>query len=250
MSYLGTHRGRARLSLEPVSGVQHLSIPGLIAYWPMEVSSTTVYDASGNDLNGTSSGSPTFSAANGVRGAGCLFDTAGQKITVDPDALINNLDAFSLSCWVYLDSFGTAGRIFDKDGKIYFFCSSLADQPLIGRYSVNAFAFFINYSTTEYRYYSADNSATTTGWNHLVFIRPVNNDVSLYINGVSDTPKFTQAAVGTQNDDSGGALVIGNRAASDRTFDGSIDEFRLFNRALNHTEALALWDYDRAGAGL
>jgi len=77
MSYLGTNRGRARLSLEPVSGTSGdylTTIPNILAWWAMREKQRFVFDETENGYNAITYGTPTFSAANGVRKIGVAFN--------------------------------------------------------------------------------------------------------------------------------------------------------------------------------
>jgi len=63
----------------------------------------------------------------------------------------------------------------------------------------------------------------------------------IYVNGVSVTVTEFQAPLGAKPTDIGSDLYFGNLAADSRTFDGTLDEFRLYDRPLIHDEAKALY---------
>lgn len=77
---------------------------GLVAYWSMRNSGTTVYDEKGAN-NGTATGNTLFSVDNGVVGAGADMDGDGDYITAFTPS---SLTAWTISAWVRLDKLGSA----------------------------------------------------------------------------------------------------------------------------------------------
>lgn len=59
---------------------------------------------------------------------------------------------------------------------------------------------------------------------------------TVYINGISITPKTTQAFTGSRSNCSGSTMYIGNNGGGARPFDGLMDELCLWNRVLTSTE--------------
>nr|MBP7118976.1 LamG domain-containing protein [Candidatus Woesebacteria bacterium] len=84
-------------------------------------------------------------------------------------------------------------------------------------------------------------------WHHLVVVYnsgSVANDPTIYIDGVSQTVTETQTPVGSITLSSA-TLRIGNTSGDDRTFDGSIDEMKIFDYA--RTQGQVAYDYNRGG---
>jgi len=68
-------------------------------------------------------------------------------------------------------------------------------------------------------------------WTHVAGAYNGTNLV-LYINGVQDSTAASTVTIG-----GGGIKQIGNKAGSDYYFNGTIDEVRIYNRALTATDA-------------
>lgn len=146
-------------------------------------------------------------------------------------------DGFTLSAWINPKSFGENGNgfIFDKS-------TSTA--------AANGFHFRVRDDwrvaggVTNGNQYSSNDLLSPNKWAFVAMSATKNGSTSLinfYVNGVlSSTANQTGgnlAGIVTTN-----ALRIGNRAAAtDRTFDGTIDEPRIWNRALTPTEIQNLY---------
>ena len=75
-----------------------LGDPDLIGYWPFdEGSGTTTADRSLNGYEGTLYGGTTWT--EGVYGGALQFDGSDAYVGTD-QSLLNDLDAFTLACWV------------------------------------------------------------------------------------------------------------------------------------------------------
>lgn len=75
----------------------------------------------------------------------------------------------------------------------------------------------------------------------------VGNDPIIYINNQSVAITESITPTGTASSDAGNALYIGNVSADNRTFDGKIDEFRLYSTLLTAEDVSHLF---RSGLGL
>ena len=88
-----------------------------------------------------------------------------------------------------------------------------------------------SYTDDELLHFALSYNRTSTG----------NNPV-FYGNGVSISVNETLEPSGTQTNDNGQALQVGNRAADDRTLDGIVYKILIYNRILTATEIKE--DYD------
>ncbi|NQU44677.1 LamG domain-containing protein [bacterium] len=125
---------------------------------------------------------------------------------------------------------------------------------LIERYNVGGYRLFLQAGTNGLSFFgrtsggasqqvaSSSNAVTLGVWQHVVVTR-VGTTVSFYVNGVY----AGGGAIENISEDSGNAnLYIANRPTWDRTFDGLIDDVRLFDRALTQSEIEGLY---RFGSG-
>ncbi len=202
---------------------------GLVAYYPMERNGATLSDYSRSNNDGTITGA---TSVPGRKGTALDFDGADDTV---PTAMTSNTaftNGFTISAWIKPDSAGehpgvesvAGGRIVDKTSDIY----ASNGFTYYTAYSDNTLAFIGNDGS---RRVSADISAYYGHWIFVTVTVASNATVTHYINGaVSGTPGTTNALSGITT---ANALTIGNRStATDRTFDGTIDEVRIYDRVL------------------
>lgn len=208
-----------------------------------EGSGTSAGDSSGNSRNGTITGA-TFvtsvamvarsSVSSRIRnldfGTAYNFDGASTTIIVPHNANQLVTSGFTLSAWYKARSVGeTAGNIIDKS------TGNAAQGGYVMRVlSTNQIGVIVN-NGTEVK--SASNSVlfNDAKWHSVIASVDSSAVVSIYIDGVlSGTPASTGALSGITTTN---ALTFGNRSgATDRTFDGFLDMFRIWSRNLSAAE--------------
>jgi len=203
-----------------------------------EGSGATVYDYSQNTNKGTITGA-TF--VTGISGTALTFDGASGKCQVTDHASIQ--DIFSgggtVSFWINpnSDGEGNFGRIWDKGGSNYCYVA--------GESGGNVYLTFgRSFSGTSYSINTGVNIPINT-WTHIIIVytSTAGEQATVYKNGVDQGLTGT-TTIGTRTTDVGSDLYIGNRAADDRTFDGEIDEFRIYTgltATSNQAKALYLY---------
>jgi len=185
-------------------------------------SGSEALDRSGKLNRGTLYG-PTWVA--GKIGSALSFDGVNNSMQVADSTSLRLTSALTIAAWIYPKSAGELayGRIVSK------------------RDSAN-YAFSMGGGTSVFVYLDATAYASTgTGrvpYNVWSFVAVTfdktlpSNQVKTYVNGVLK-------GTGTRTTDiptSTYPLIIGNRLALDRCFDGTIDEVRIYNRALTAAE--------------
>ena len=222
---------------------------GLVGYWKMDEilnswngTSGEVKDSSGNNNNGTDSGFSSNSPVAGKFGnAGSFSGT--HVVTVTHATSINNLTNLTYNIWMYptaIPLVSVPERLFDK--------STGNTGPVVC---------YINGQTVNVTtYWTTTNPYTTT--RSPMSIVPLNTWTMLtltfngttakwdiYLNGVKALYPITGgqvAGVGTPIDDSGAYLYIGNSGVGgNRAFIGSLDDVRIYNRALSADEVKQLY---------
>jgi hypothetical protein len=202
---------------------------GLVGHWTFDgkdMSGGVARDISGQGNNGnlTNIATSTFYTAGKI-GQGVKFDGVDDKVTTLSDSV--GTSPTTISMWLYPRSYGQGG---------------------VGALITNGVArYFINSGSGTYRF--RGDGATTAEvaispfnqWVHLVMTRDVAGVTNFYKDGVQ---------VGSANQNSGtptagGAVVIGNNAATSNTFDGSLDDVRIYNRVLSTAEILQLYNAGR-----
>ena len=214
---------------------------GMVGYWPLDETSSPSVDASGNGNNGTWVGSPsaisptpvppiTFSDPYGI----ILNGT--NSIRVSTVSLLSNASAKTVSAWVkptpgasYTSKFG---RIFNHDivGNQWMFAMStngrIGGSPNGG----------VTYGNT-----TISNDVASGAWNHVVMTFD-GTTMLLYVNGIS---RGISQSDGTWGFSDSGNVYIGFRTG--QQFDGSIDDVRVYNRAISAAEVAALYQGRNSG---
>jgi uncharacterized delta-60 repeat protein len=200
---------------------------GLVAYYPMdETSGTNVEDVTTNTNDGTASGTVIV---DGKYGKGRGFDVSNDYLNIDSVAGIHNESSYSISFWVKAPA--------QQDNRVYSEGSNSTNNPL---FTLGSGAT----STTKLRVYIRDDlgslelnmessaSVFNNNWNHVIFLDN-NGSYNLYING-----KLDSSGNYTKTNKSLNKATIGavGRASYDYVLGGSIDEFRIYNRALSFFE--------------
>lgn len=196
-----------------------------------ESGGTTAFDATGNSWDGTLVNGATF-VAGFSNNAVSLVSNSLQYVTL-PTGVVNGLTNFTISAWAKQTTTASWMRIFDfgTGTATYMFLT-----PLPGGASAPRFAFRLNNGTEQQ---INGTSAVSVGpWHH--FAVTLNGSVGiLYVDGV---------AVGTNNSMTLNPSSLGNTTQNyigksqwnDPYFNGLVDDFRIYNGALNAGEVATL----------
>ena len=232
---------------------------GLVGHWTfdgpnMNWSSTTaeVLDRTSNANHGNLFNSGSTAAVSGKIGQGMKFDGVDDYVDAGSPAVFDDIPIVTVSAWIKPISAGenNYGRIVDKgetstEGFTFYTC----DAAGVGcSTSNNKLAFYRGFSTTDGVWRTSSN-ITLNEWQHVVVTydsSSVSNDPIFYINGILASTVEVATPVGTTDSDASLKLFIGSRSAADRSFNGSIDDVRIYNRALSETEVTRLY---RLGIG-
>ncbi|HVV39360.1 MAG TPA: LamG-like jellyroll fold domain-containing protein, partial [Candidatus Paceibacterota bacterium] len=211
---------------------------GLVGYWSFNGADVTdkVYDRAGTNHGYLYNAATSSAKVQGKLGQGLNFD--GAAAYVDLGDVQDQAGSFSLAAWVKRtgNSNGQAGTIIGKEmSSNHQFFLEVQDSDAS---NANKIRFAIwDVDTTQY-------SATTlqnNKWYHIVATYDDTTKAkTIYINGVSDSV-VTGSGSPVANSDT---LKIGysqGTSNANNYFNGSIDEVRLYNRALSAGEVLQLY---------
>ena len=210
---------------------------GLVGWWKFDEASSgtcagaTVVDASNHGNTGTCTGSPTYGTGKIGQGAMSL-DGVTQYVTIGQQAVLAPA-LISVSAWVkpvavtgYADGASIAeysdSRHWMQGYALYLYGGSVY--------------FGLGNGTTYFR--SASSTVSAGSWVHLVGVFDGNN-AYLYING---------ALVSTQNGvsvtyNATNTFTIGHGSGNASFVNGSIDDVRVYNRALSAADVSMLYLY-------
>lgn len=229
------------------------STTGLVGMWSFDgadISGVTAYDRSGNGNNGTISGA---TQAMGKKGQALSFDGSNDYVNAGSGATLDDIETqggggMTVSAWVYAESYGesNAGIIAAKNEQ-----TGAVSGSWSFRYTTdNRLVFLKDYATTDLRVISIANSAPYNVWQFVTLTwngsSTAATDVDIYINGSEVSHASDQNGDGAKNSDIANDLYIGNNVSGSATFDGNIDEVRIYNRVLSEDEISDLYNLGKA----
>jgi hypothetical protein len=214
-------------------GAPPLPTAGPVAMWKLdETSGTTAADSSGNALKGTLGNYSASGWTAGKIGGALNFNGVSNIVTVGSPAALTNLARYTVAAWIKPRSLGELklGRIVNK--------RSAAGWALFLNTDGSAF-FRQTFSTTEGAWSTPANSVALGAWLHVAVAYDSSSSANrpvFYINGKLVTTTVRAAPAGSRSSDAASLLTIGNTSTLERTFDGAIDDVRIYNRILTATE--------------
>lgn len=224
----------AVLVIAPINVNELGLMSGLVGWWAFD---SDAKDYSGNGNDGVVSGA-LFE--NGY----AKFDGVDDTVIMQNSPSLELEKATTLSAWVKIE--GNKNQVYDK---IVFrgcydsnqgICYSLS----LSYYTDNGILFGLSTSIENGKWMYSTSAPESNKWYHIVASYDSSTGVSsIYINGVLDR-SLTNFFSGTIRKDSGDPrfrIGSGNYAPANDVFKGSIDEVRIYNRALSADEVSALY---------
>lgn len=226
---------------------------GLQGYWPMDGNAfswddttTEVKDMSGNSRHinlGISGDAPEL--VSGRRGQGLRFPIAASVTGTLPNSF-NSYTTGTIAMWIrYSGTLGevaTSGTLFGYED-----CGNNHGQFQLAMDPQNSQMYL--WMTASGAGCTATVDATTalpdpTGWHFVVFTDDTAGH-KLYIDGVQQVLTYTSGSAATDfffDNITGSSLTPQIGTMNNENFSGTIDEFRLYNRALSADEVNHLYD--------
>ena len=195
---------------------------GLVGYWPLDEGSGTIaYDFTGNGNNGTLTNGPTWTS--GIVASNALSFSGSSYVTVGNASVLNPGTQVSIAAWV---NFGTQAQSWAG-------IVSKADASNAHGYDLRVGGAHGTTSTL-----SGDPNAIINNGTWTFLVGTYNGQtVSLYVNGVLTAT--SQYGAGIANN--GTSLNIGADGTATFSMVGSVDDTRIYNRALSAVEIKALY---------
>lgn len=175
------------------------------------------------------------------------FDGVDDNVLVPDNADIQNIfdGGGTISCWINPKSVGeNAGRIFNKTSGtdlIWF----ITDEDR-GKFTLD---FIQGFSGTDGRWGTTLRDIGINEWYHIIVTYDnsnVANNPTMYVNGVKKIVgnglDEVTTPVGTRISDVGEDLYIGNSSGRTRSWDGGIDNFKMYDTELTATQVIAEYE--------
>jgi hypothetical protein len=206
-----------------LDSVSQGAVPGIIGHWKLNDGTGTVaVDSSGNGNDGTLMGDPQW--VQGKMGGALDFDGVGDYVNCGNAAILGDMDEITVAGWLTIRSTPTA------------WASVVAKGENAWRLSANNTATSFHFGITWYQNpnYSV-NGATAIGFNEWHHVAGTFDGTTLriYLDGVLDGSVATTLTIGTAATN---MLISENPEATNRYWNGLIDDVRVYNRALTQAE--------------
>jgi hypothetical protein len=224
-----------------LASVANASDPNLVGWWKLdETSGTTAADSSGKGNNGTVAGSPKWVA--GHTGGALRFD-GNSYVSLPIGSVISSLAESTFAIWVNWSgrpdpNRGGWQRIFDfgtDTGNYIYLCPSTGVSNAAMRVAIVA-------GNNTWDEFDAKTGALPTGWHHVaVTISRSSRTIIMYLDG-NDVGSETDCINTVRDLGTTTNNWLGKSQYDDPNFNGSLDDFRIYNRVLSRAEIRALLD--------
>ena len=209
----------------------------LVSYWSFDdAGAGTALDLIGGN-NGTVTGATATTGVKGLANTAYAFDGTSKYINMVNNAGSLNVQNYTLSVWVKQIDASATGRILCKSPH----SSTNVDFMLLTEgYEIRLSSYVSGVSW--YNLVTTTNEISTNNtWYHIVGTYDSTN-MKIYKNGglVISSPKNLNTPIGGTLDI--GAYCWGNRSGS---FNGSIDNVRIYNKALSAEEVLSIYNTEK-----
>lgn len=242
---------RRALGGDEVARLYRLTTPtsvdtSLNGYWSFngqDMSGTIVNDRSGSANFGTLTNSPVL--ALGKIGQGLKFDGTDDYVIInDSDSLdIGDTDAMTLTGWFNRRVETAAHLLVAKR-------NSQLSSSVGYRVGIESASDKINFEVSDGTdEYSLDSTSTftTPGWHFFAVVwDPASAaNTEIYVDGVADSATDTGTIANINDLSNTRPFVIGANSLGGGNFDGTLDEIRMYKRALTAAEIAALYNQGR-----
>jgi len=223
-----------------------------LAHWKLdENSGITAVDSEGGH-HGTLVNGPTWDSGT-IDGA-LAFDGTDDYVDLTSDAELDDvfLGGATVVAWVYAESWGenNYGRILDKSSEL----AGERDGWMIGLYGdKQAVSLAQGFTGGRGFWRPQDGTFPLNEWVHVAIVYDSSsdaNDPTFYQNGIAQTFLVEIGPSGSIRSDADITLRMGNHAQdTSRSFDGKLDDVRIYNEVLDESEITFLAKSGGGGEG-
>jgi hypothetical protein len=208
-----------------------ISDNSLVGYWDLnEGSGMLARDSSGNENNGSLMNSTTW--IHGIYQDALDFNQTYIKI--NNSRSLNISKAFTISSWINPNSINKFGQLMAKCGAdVYSGVISARVE------SNNALTIRLSQNGTIVGVTTKPQINSVNTWYNVVFTYDGMSNIGIFVNGTS--VPYSGSKILGPIDTSIKPLLFGQREKGDASFDGIIDDIRIYNRSLSAPEVVALY---------
>ena len=227
-----------------------------VGWWKFdECQGTTAYDSSGNSNNGninigatapqTTAGtctSPTngtgawYNGASGKYNSSLSFDGVDDYVNASSAGGSFGTGDFSLFAWIKTPNVGTTRQIIDKEG---------IDPRYYLRVQIGGTLFpLIDDGVTRVNTFVGDVVVDDNQWHHVGVVFDRDGDMTTYVDGGKDRGLDISGA--NRSMDNNNDLIIGDVSGGTQSFNGLIDDVRIYNYALTPLQIKTLYNDNSA----
>lgn len=202
----------------------------LVGYWPLnEGAGTKADDVSGNSNTGSLVNSPAWTS--GKLGKALFFNGGTSRVTIPNTTSISLGGAYTTSLWFKTTTANRRIMVKENSG-----------NPTNYSLQIDGSGYLSGgvYDGTHNPSFSNTSKIVTDGlWHHAVLVRDGVSKLYVYVDNVPQS--VTDTTVGFTITDATASVILGMRNDGTSQFVGSIDDFRIYNRALSATEIYNLY---------
>lgn len=216
---------------------------GLVLYMPFDYDTSTAFDFSNSDDDGSYVGTATLTT--GLYDDALEVDGTNDYVNIPYSSTFDTNNNLSFSFWFNSDvtinsgnsnaygfiSRDDAGGLSQSDWSFVFDGTQDAGRLRFGTYGGNI--------------QTATNSWTAGTWYHITVVHISATNSTIYVNGVIDNYNNDYDA-GTIDGTTNNAIKIGVYSSPGRYFNGKFDEVMVFNKSLTQDEITAIYNNQSA----
>jgi hypothetical protein len=209
-----------------------------IAHWKLDEGSGTIaYDSAGTN-NGTIYGATW---TTGQIDAALSFDGINDYVDVGNNSSLKPPLPVTFSAWIKLSSLDRAQIIMTLDNQSYGYYGIWFDVMIPGNKLHISYGDGGSPGPQNRRTKDGMTALSTSTWYHVAAVVRGPVDMDLYVNGVNDGGPYSGTCSSLVYSASGHSFIGGNPGFTSSYFDGTIDDVRVYNRALSAEEVRELY---------
>ena len=222
-----------QLSATDVLGLFELGVynlEGMTGWWKLDDTSGAAIDSSGNGYNGTYNNTPTLGVDGAYNRSTAVTFASASTEYVGSMSLVNaSTNAMTITAWIKPNGNQNAyaGVAFSRGGTVNGLGFDSGGVRKIGYTWNNTFG---TYSWT------GGPSLTDLTWSHVALVITASAG-TVYLNGLFDS---VNVSANTAIANPFGTLEIGRDSFGTRTFNGTLDDVRIYPRSLDARDIYAL----------